>query len=411
MADVVFIGDDFTGASDSLATYAKRGWRTRLVLNAKGISDDLDALGLPSDLRSVAPDRARADVARLWKYVERADPRVLHFKICSTFDSGPKIGSIGAVAGDLIARFRPDVVAVIGGQPSLGRYCAFGNLFAKGPDGAVHRIDRHPVMSRHPVTPMLEADLRRHLAVQGFGDLALVPFTALQDAAAAVDALRAGPVLFDTMTAQDQQLIAETLKRAGGRQLLIGPSSVAEILASGTDKTGTPTVVGLPASGNTLIFAGSRSANTQTQVAQATRFEKLALTPEALSSAAFVEAAAARVRTGVRVLVHLVPDKDYGLGPDALADASSALVSTLLSKAEVGYLGLAGGDTSSRICAALGFDALEFERTLGAGVCVCVSRQRSRRLDRMQIMLKGGQMGEPGLFDLFAEQAAARGAA
>jgi len=30
----------------------------------------------------------------------------------------------------------------------------------------VHRLDRHPVMSRHPVTPMSEADVARHLEKQ-----------------------------------------------------------------------------------------------------------------------------------------------------------------------------------------------------------------------------------------------------
>jgi 3-oxoisoapionate kinase len=404
VAEVVFLGDDFTGASDSLATYAKGGWRTRLVLSEAGIVDELDALGLATDLRSVGPDRAAADIARLWPFIEKADPRVLHLKVCSTFDSSPETGSIGAVALDLIARFRPDVVAVIGGQPSLARYCAFGNLFAKGPDGAVHRIDRHPVMSRHPVTPMKEADLRRHLALQGLGDLALVPVTALDDTDSVLEALRAGPVLFDVMSPEDQHQIAATLQRAGGRQLLIGSSAVAEILAAGKDRTAAAATSGLPGSRNALVFAGSRSAVTQTQVARATRFEKLALTPDLLGSAPFLDKAAELVRRGVPVLVHLVPDAEYGFGPGDLADAGSAFVSGLLSRADVGYLGLAGGDTSSRICAALGFDALEFESTLTSGVSICAASHSQDRLDRMRIMLKGGQMGDPALFDKFAEQ-------
>lgn len=401
MAEVLFIGDDFTGASDSLGTYSRNGWRTRLILNEAGIADDLDAVGLPTDLRSVGPDRASTDVARLWPSVEKANPRILHLKVCSTFDSSPQIGSIGAVTVDLIARFQPDIVAVIGGQPSLARYCLFGNLFAQGPDSVVNRIDRHPVMSCHPVTPMTDADLRHHLALQGLDDLTLVPVTALDNTDSAVAALRAGPVLFDVMTPKDQLRIAKILARAGGRQLLIGSSSVAEILSTLTKRGEISVPSGLPRSGNTLVFAGSRSLNTQIQVGQATRFEKLALTPTALKSASFVEEAATRVRAGHPVLIHLVPDMNYGLGPSALADASSAIVTEVLARADVGYLGLAGGDTSSRICAALGFDALEFENTLGPGVSVCVASHSSSRLDKMRIMLKGGQMGEPDLFDQF----------
>ena len=56
------------------------------------------------------------------------------------------------------AQFVPMVV----GAPSLRRYTVFGNLFA-AVDGVVYRIDRHPTMKCHPVTPMREADLRLHL--------------------------------------------------------------------------------------------------------------------------------------------------------------------------------------------------------------------------------------------------------
>ena len=62
------------------------------------------------------------------------------------------------------------------GAPALGRYCLFGNLFARlgiGSDGAIHRLDRHPSVSRHPVTPMREADLRIHLAKQTGKKIAL----------------------------------------------------------------------------------------------------------------------------------------------------------------------------------------------------------------------------------------------
>ncbi|WP_211099947.1 four-carbon acid sugar kinase family protein [Acuticoccus kandeliae] len=407
MTSVVFLGDDFTGASDSLATYARGGWRARLVLDAAEGRDPagLDAMGLPTDLRSLAPQRAVAEVARLWPRIAEADPRILHFKVCSTFDSGPEIGSIGAVVAALRERFRPDIVAVIGGQPSLGRYCAFGNLFARGPEGAVHRIDRHPVMSRHPVTPMNEADLRRHLALQGLDGLTLVPLTALTDIDRAAATLREGPVLLDVMSAEDQYAIASALAAAGGRQLLVGASSVAEILVAAQAGASGPARVARPTSPNVLLFAGSRSITTAAQVDAATGCRKIPLTAEALATGAARDAAVAHLKAGERVLIHLLPHEDYGLSPDGLADASSRLVGAILAEADIGYLGLAGGDTSSRIATRLGFDALDFEESLGAGVCVCAATHRDPRRDRMRVMLKGGQMGTPDLFDRFAARA------
>ena len=398
-ARIVFIGDDFTGASDSLATYERAGMRARMVLGAAG-SDGLEALGLPTDLRSLAPARARDEIDRLWPRVAAEAPQVIHFKVCSTFDSAPEVGSIGAVTQELMDRFSPDVVAVIGGQPSLGRHCAFGTLFARGPDGETHRIDRHPIMSRHPVTPMREADLRRHLAAQGLDGLALISVSDLRTPEDVAKTLRAGPALIDATHADDLPRIAEALRLAGGRQLLVGASSVAEILGAGTHREPSNAVLP-PASTNILLFAGSRSQTTATQVAEASSYTKLALTPEALRSGALIAPAQDLLSAGTPTLVHLLPDADYGLSPDALADQCAAFVAALLDRAEVGHLGLAGGDTSSRICAQLGFDALAFEHTLAPGVCICVASHAAPQRDRMRVMLKGGQMGPRDLFDAF----------
>ena len=405
-ARIVFVGDDFTGASDSLATYTRGGLRTRMLMSPEAGTTGLDVLGLPTDLRSLPPERARTEVARLWPRIAAEAPEVLHLKVCSTFDSAPNIGSIGAVALALAERFAPDVVAVIGGQPSLGRYCVFGNLFARGPDGAVHRIDRHPVMSRHPVTPMGEADLALHLGRQGLEGLSKLGHAELADTAACVARFRAGPVLCDAVSETDLGQIGAALRAAGGRQLLIGASSVAEIL--GGEATSTPPVPAPPQqSSGLLLFAGSRSAVTQAQVGAARAYRKLPLTPEALASAEPVETAARLLKDGVPVLAHLLPELDYGLSPDALADRSCAFIAAVLARAEIGYLGLAGGDTSSRICSGLGFDTLDYECALGAGVSVCRAGHPDPRRDRMRILLKGGQMGAEDLFDRFAEFAGA----
>jgi uncharacterized protein YgbK (DUF1537 family) len=91
----------------------------------------------------------------------------VHYKVCSTFDSSPTIGSIGRVIDVAAKIFKAPFVPLLVAAPPLGRHCVFGNLFARfgiGSDGAIHRLDRHPSISRHPVTPMTEADLRVHLA-------------------------------------------------------------------------------------------------------------------------------------------------------------------------------------------------------------------------------------------------------
>src|SRR5262249_31676424 len=120
-------------------------------------------------------------------------------------------------------------VPIIAGAPALGRYTFFGNLFAAA-GGEVFRIDRHPTMNRHPVTPMNEADLRVHLSRQTQKRVALRSF--LEPRASARGFCDA--VLLDVMD-------APTLRAAGAyvwneakqqRTFVIGSSGVEHALAA-----------------------------------------------------------------------------------------------------------------------------------------------------------------------------------
>lgn len=406
-ARIVFIGDDFTGASDSLAAYARRGLRARLVTGDSAPRTDLDVLGIATDLRSLPPAQALKTLHRLWPMVEAEGPEILHLKVCSTFDSAPGVGSIGAVASELRRLYQPDILAVIGGQPSLGRHCVFGTLFARGPDGEVHRIDRHPVMARHPVTPMTEADLTRHLAAQGL-DLPLrIAAPDLADPARTAAQLAEGAALVDVMSPQDQALIRAALDLLPGRKLLIGASSVAEVL--GGDLGEAPAQQTTPApqqarrDGGVLVFAGSRSSVTAAQVEAAGAFHRVPLTPALLSQSGSAGRLAADLPLGQDILMHLIPEADYRRDPASLADVCASFVQEVMTTYPTRALGLAGGDTSSRIVAQLGFEALDFDRDFGQGACVCRGLHVDQRLDALPILLKGGQMGAPSLFRDFAE--------
>src|SRR5699024_84680 len=132
-----------------------------------------------------------------------------------------------------------DLTAIIGGQPSLGRYALFGTLFATvGPSGP-HRIDRHPVMKRHPITPMNDADLRNHLADPGWDRMVLMDYrTCLagdeQMRNALNEQLRSGyrRIFFDVSSTADIARIGRLLwcMSHDKRLLCIGASSVAECL-------------------------------------------------------------------------------------------------------------------------------------------------------------------------------------
>ncbi len=416
---VLFYGDDFTGASDALATAAQGGWRSLMFLR---VPDDallaragpLDCIGIAGAARAMAPDEMRAALAPVAALAQRLRPQVLHYKVCSTFDSAPAVGNV-AVAVDCLRGAVPSPgVVIVGGQPSLRRYCLFGQLFASTADGDVARIDRHPTMSRHPVTPMGEADLRRHLAQLGLPGLALLPWTQLE-ADGAPAAWPTGDVLVDAARPEHLQRIGAWLMRgpAGQGVLAVGASSVMEAaLAASPRPTGAPPQAAA-ARGPVFVLAGSQSPNTARQVAAAesydvVRIDAVRLADPAQSGyhAALADDCDQRLRAGRHVLACTMPADD-GATPasavpvdaHALAHAGGRLLVDVLARVPLARVGVAGGDTSSHAVLALDAWGLSFIRRVAPGVPLCRVHSDRPALDGLQIMLKGGQMGADDLFE------------
>lgn len=394
---IAWYGDDFTGATDTLATAAERGLRALLFL---GVPDArhlveagaLDALGIAGAARAMAPDAMRVELAPVTAFFARLGPSLVHYKVCSTFDSAPEVGNI-AVAVDTLASAwpTPPRVAIVGGQPSLGRHCVFGHLFARaGPDGAIHRIDRHPTMSRHPVTPMTESDLVVHLAAQGLSGIAKVA------RGFDPDALPDGPLLFDVLDPDDLAPIGRWLA-AQSPVLAVGASSVVEAVASGSS-TAPPPIA--PATSPVLVVAGSLSPVTARQVAAARSYRRVDLDVGALlaGEAPIAETVDALSR-GEHVLTCTIGSTTADASGADVGRATGRFLAAVLDRVPVRRIGLAGGDTSSLAMQALDAWALAFRHRLAPGVAVCVIRSDDARLDGVEVMLKGGQMGPVDLLE------------
>jgi len=180
---IAFYGDDFTGASASMEVTAFAGLETVLFLSPPS-RERLDAfnsarvIGIAGVARAQSPQWMDENLPEVYDLLASTGAQIVHYKVCSTFDSAPHVGSIGH-AIDLASRRFEGWTPMIVADPGMGRYQASGNLFA-GAQGSVHRLDRHPVMSRHPVTPMDEADLALHLARQTNRKIGLVDFVAIK---------------------------------------------------------------------------------------------------------------------------------------------------------------------------------------------------------------------------------------
>lgn len=429
---LVYYGDDFTGATDTLGTAARAGLRALLFLKTPDAgrlahTGPLDVLGIAGAARAMAPAQLQAELAPVAELFRSLGARVLHYKTCSTFDSAPHIGSIGAAVRVLRAAVEQPWTAIVGGQPNLGRYCLFGNLFAAaGSGGEVFRIDRHPTMSRHPVTPMDEADLRLHLAKQGLADVCSVPYTAASRGGEALDnALRqalhsppADAVLFDVADASQLAAIGDVLwARAQGSTLLaVGPSSVVDALATAMPMSrehgnaAAQAHTGMaPASGPVLVLAGSLSPVTARQVAAAKSFDIVWLDAHRLAQrdpAALSDHADAITRSlalGHHVLACTrapnAASPGVGLDAQALARAGGDLLAKVLATTPLKRIGVAGGDTSSHGVQALDAWGLSYVADMGAGASLCRVHSDDARLDGMELMLKGGQMGSVDVFE------------
>lgn len=423
-ARYVWYGDEFIGTAETLATVAAAGLRSCLFLAPPTAEQwarvgPLDVLGIAGDSRGWSQAAIAERLAPVREFFHRLDPAVTHYQCASTFDGAAERGHLGAAMRALrSARHGSGPALVVGGQPGMGRFCAFGQLFATASQfGEVYRIDRHPGLGRPPAAPTREADLRVHLSSLGLGPVATIDLRRLdadddESIDRAIDTFAAEgaqSILFDATHAWHLIRIGELIWRRALRRpvLTLGPGSVAQALiaawpqarpASG-DMSRVP-----PADGPAFLLIGSLSPVTAGQIVAAgdncARVDldvvELTSSPEAIED--YVRQCASLLNAGrsviARTSVRPVPT------PTPVARATSRLLSRVLAEAPaVRRICTAGSDTSLGALRELGPWAMQWAGGFGPGVPMFRVCADDPRIDGLELVLKGGQMG--GL-DLFA---------
>ncbi len=427
-----YYGDDFTGSTDVMEALASNGVKTALFLGIPSAETlakfaDCQAIGIAGTSRSQTPQWMSDNLGPAFAWLKSLDAAICHYKVCSTFDSSPAIGNIGKAIEIGRETFAQDCVPVIVGAPQLKRYTAFGHLFAAY-QGKTYRIDRHPVMSRHPVTPMAEADLTIHLAAQTnlpirLADLAMTA----GDAAAGIDALLAekpGILLVDVDGPASQAIAGEQVWRLrGDRGLFVaGSSGIQYALLHAWEREGlTSGKVEFPLPGaveRLAVVSGSVSPTTERQIRNATEngFDAISVDPLALvgeSGDAAIETAVASglsaLKSGRSVILHtaLGPSADRGTEIDRIPEARHRLgirlgiiLRRLVETEKLTRAVIAGGDTSSHALSELRVEALTTLLPLPQtpGSPLCTAHGSYAPTNGLQIALKGGQVGSDGYF-------------
>jgi uncharacterized protein YgbK (DUF1537 family) len=413
-----WFADDFTGATDTLATLVEGGLNALLFLRVpsaaqRAAAGPLDAVGLAGATRSLSPEAMTPVLEEAGRFFAQEGVRLLHYKCCSTFDSAPHVGSIGAAVRALRPFAAQWPVPIVGGQPNLGRFCLFGHLFAaSGQDSAVVRIDRHPTMGCHPVTPMNESDLRVHLHDQGLVDMAHVPYPALSsDLLSLWSELRQsspqGTVLLDVSREEDLGPIGTLLNGLtnAGPLLAVGSSAVARAFLTG--QTGSRSAASPPKSlsqAPVLTLVGSLSPVTREQVEVArsvytmVEIDPLRLDEDSERREGLLRSTAAHLAVGPTLVVSTRAQASERKDAALAAKAMAGFLSDLLKRKRPGRLIVGGGDTSSLSLKALDAYALRFVRPFVGGAPLCAILSDKPELDGLEVVLKGGQMGPPDTF-------------
>ncbi|MGD9279942.1 MAG: four-carbon acid sugar kinase family protein, partial [Desulfobacterales bacterium] len=159
-----FYGDDFSGTTATAETLTQSGVATVIFTNPPSPSylkrhfSRISAVGIMGTARTLPADVIKQELAPVFDVMKSYRAPIYLYKICSTFDSSARVGNIGKAIELGLEIFSPEFVPVLAAAPKLGRHTVFGNHFAAVGDGEIFRLDRHPSMSKHPVTPMQEAD-------------------------------------------------------------------------------------------------------------------------------------------------------------------------------------------------------------------------------------------------------------
>lgn len=435
---VTWLGDDFTGSAAVMEVLQFAGLPSVLFTDIP--SPALAArfahcrgVGIASTARSRDREWMAENLPRLFDWLHRLGAPILHYKICSTFDSSPGSGSIGA-AIEIGLQIRPaDAVPLLTAAPQMRRYQAFGHLFAGMLDG-VYRLDRHPVMTRHPVTPMTESDLLRHLAAQTSLPSALIDLEALgtDPQAALQSALTAGARILsiDSMEPVSEaaagRLIWENRDALG---LVAGSQGVEYALVRHWQDSGMiqPPPACPPAARCRQIAAASGSVSPvtarQLEWAGCKGFALLAFDAGAVcgraedlkaEEARLTAAAIAAAGLGQSPLVYSAAGNDSPevaafrqalarSGLDAhqanqrIGEALGRILDATLRTTGLRRAVISGGDTSGHAMRQLGLSALVATSPTIPGAPLCQAFGEGPH-DGLEVALKGGQMGSEDYF-------------
>lgn len=437
MKKIFFVGDDFTGASDNAAQYSRHGLRTVLLFSLpdlgtlKRLIADNDVVGIATATRSMGKHDIAQTLAGIFLLVKHLDVGIVQYKCCSTFDSSDSTGNLALALRMMRDSWPGSFSPVYIATPEFGRYTLFSNHYAVF-DGKRYRLDRHPVMARHPVTPMSESDIRLILKEQGFETEGAVDVVELDRRIRENEyALEKSvdSVVFDGYTLDHSRAVAKVVLDVAETRTVTALAAqgfaegVGRCLAGEVGKVERKAHC-LPAVDRILVLSGSCSTISRQQIehAESVGFRALRIEPGYMLSEgktalqALVGEAVGFLNAGESVILYtamgqedsaigelnrlMAEKKVPGNSSGIIGGVFASILRQVLTQTDLQRVVVAGGDCSSHAMTQAHADSIEmtvshFSHNAHMGRV----RSADRSIDGKEFLLKGGQVGGPNLYE------------
>lgn len=399
------IGDDFTGSSDIANTLAKGGMR---VTQYNGVPEykaeqTVEAGVISLKSRTSPVDEAIKQSLEAAKWLLAQGCEQIFFKYCSTFDS-TKEGNIGPVAAALAEYLNEEQVIFCPAFPATGRSIFQGHLFVND------MLLSDSGMKDHPLTPMIDSDLRRWLSYQTSWDVKHIAHSkVLMGHEDVINQMQVNaPAFYIADAIRDEDLI--TLGKAcKDRKLLTGGSGLALGLPQNFRDSGkikTSKGNWQKAEGKAIILSGSCSIATRGQVEKYKQnHASLELTakdiftdvhtPQSVCDWAIMQDDTPLVYTSADPSIVRAAQEEFGL--EVIAEKIEKFmgaIATGMVERGVKCVISAGGETSGAVVTALEVNAMEIGPEITAGVPALRDSQTG-----LVLALKSGNFGAENFFE------------
>jgi D-threonate/D-erythronate kinase len=342
------IADDFTSATDALATFAQRGWSTRVILGeSPSAPEGPEVWSTDTDSRTLDEPVAAARVA------DRARQWLDADFLIKQFDSTLR----GPVAREVLAAWRASgrrKLLVAPAFPAAGRTTVGGEV----------RVDSVPVartaFSRDPATPVRESSL------PALFDAAGQPLAVARDACEGIAMLHT----FDAV-------VVDASTEADLRNIVIAARELPDLLWAGS--TGLLRALALALPGQEIRMPDWKPAQRPGIVVGS-------FNPRSRAQLRHAQASSA--------LVWSTPDERGA--SDAL---TAELVQQVCDDVLAGHcdgLAVTGGETAKHIARRLEATEVSVLREVEPGIPLCLMRTRDREIP---LVTKAGGFGDDGVFE------------